>query len=66
MRRVKINKMRNYNYLCALTKRRVRQKKFCLDWAGALTPQMHVDRCSNTYTYKTAFEDCELPSSFAI
>lgn len=23
-------------------------EKFCLDWADALTPQMHVDRCSNT------------------
>lgn len=66
MRSVKINKMRNYHYLCAQNKRRVLKKKFCLDWAAALTPQMLAHRCSNTSTYKTAFEDGELPTPFTI
>lgn len=66
MRRVKINKIISYQYLCALNKRRIKKKKFCLDWVDALAPQMHVDRCSNAFTYKTAFEDWELPTSFAI
>lgn len=57
MRRIKINKIINYHDLCALNKRSVRKRKFCLDWVDALIRQMHVDRCSNTFTYKSAFED---------